>query len=315
MIFKNVILGVILVIALAAQVGCFGIYNREPTGSEGPPAVSALKSEDEQKTIMDEFDRLAGNEAKPAEIAKFIDRNISFVSQSRASLMVNALEEIQKNNLPKLDEKFYESDEIQNKMRNVYNPGFDINKIDNIEDGDLKVLLEETRDGGYKVETAEGMYFPIINYEFHKKYSAYVTPDMKEYIYIMAVESDMVPAKDAAIVISWDEVLRRASNQEKFINRYGTSIKLNDVKQLYNKYVSFTIYGSNNTPLFKYDTKIMNPEARASYENFIRNGDSGGFAGIVKGLLDEASKSGYKLTDGVENYRRQVSENLSKTAQ
>jgi len=48
-----------------------------------------------------------------------------------------------------------------------------------------------------------------------KKYSEYVTEDVKEYINIMAEESNNPPAKDAALVVGWDEVLKRALNQEK----------------------------------------------------------------------------------------------------
>jgi hypothetical protein len=115
----------------------------------------------------------------------------------------------------------------------VYKPGFDIGKADEIEDEELRTLLIEARDSGYKVETAEGMFFPVVNYEFHKKYGTYVTPDIKEYIDLMAVESGNMPAKDAAIVISWEEVLKRALEQEKFILENESSIRRQEVKELY----------------------------------------------------------------------------------
>jgi len=53
------------------------------------------------------------------------------------------------------------------------------------------------------------MFFPVIDYEVYKKYSEYVTEDVKEYINIMAEESNNPPAKDAALVVGWDEVLKR----------------------------------------------------------------------------------------------------------
>ena len=35
----------------------------------------------------------------------------------------------------------------------------------------LKNLIDETMKSGYKVETAEGMFYPVINYSFYKSYS------------------------------------------------------------------------------------------------------------------------------------------------
>ncbi|MDD4238703.1 MAG: hypothetical protein PHT62_09115 [Desulfotomaculaceae bacterium] len=75
------------------------------------------------------------------------------------------------------------------------------------------------------------MFFPIIDYGFYENFSSYVTPDMKDCIDIMAVESEQVPAKDAALVIGWDGVIKRALNQEAFINTHKDSIRINEVKQ------------------------------------------------------------------------------------
>lgn len=154
--------------------------------------------------------------------------------------MINEFEMIQKKNLSRIEEKFYDS-EIQNKIYEMYEPEFDLNKINDrntinmINDQELRELLLEIRSSGYKVETAEGMFFPIINYEYYQRYSFYVSSDMKEYIEIMTAESNKVPAKDAALVITWDEVLKRALSQEKFIIQYPESLKINDVKDLYIK--------------------------------------------------------------------------------
>ena len=164
--------------------------------------------------------------------------------------------------MPKFEAKFNNDDTIQTQIRKVYIRDFDINKIDGIEDVKIKGLLSEVRDSGYKVETAEGMFFPVINYEFYKRYGSYVTCDIKEYFDLMAVESNKMPAKDAALVITWDEILKRILNQENFISKNGDSVKAQQVKDLNKKYLIFALFGANNTPLFSYDSKIMVPEAQ-----------------------------------------------------
>ena len=259
---------------------------------------------------MDELNSLVVNDSQLVEIIEFIDENISNISKENASIMISKLEEVQKQNLAKLDEKFYSSETIQKEMNEIYDNEFDINEIDNVEDEDLKDLLIETRDSGYKVETAEGMYFPIINYEFYEKYSSYVTMDIKEYINIMAFESNEVPAMDAALVIGWDEVLERALKQEDFISQYSDSIKINDIKEMYKKYVTFTLLGLNNTPLFNYDSKVMVDDARNVYMNAIEGDGESKLLETLSDFLEVLKEDNYKLTDESDQFRHDALENI-----
>ncbi len=309
---KKIITGAVLISALTLQVGCAG-GNEINSNNNG--AVQQEKKENqtttqdkiEQDPVMDEFDSLIEEDKRLDEVIAFVDKNISLLYEENASIMIDKLQTAQVENLPKLEERFYSND-LQSKMLEVYKTDFDINNIDNIDDKELKDLLLETRDHGYKVETAEGMFFPIINYEFYKQYSSYVTYDMKDYIDIMAVESNKVPAKDGALVIGWDEVLNRALNQERFINKYPDSVKLDSVKQLYKNYVSFTLFGLNNTPLFDYDSKVMVDDAKNVYMNAIENNERSKLVETLKGFLDLLQKDNYKLTDESDTYRKSAIE-------
>ena len=263
----------------------------------------------EENKIMDDFQALLANSAALPEIISFMDNNISLASKENASVMINKLEEIQKKFLPEMDEKFYKED-FQREMSEAFMQSFDISKIYDVEDTELKQLLTEARDSGYKMETAEGMFFPVIDYEFYRKYSSYVSSDMKEYIEIMAVESNNTPAKDAALVIDWDEILKRALNQEKFITLYRDSTKLEDVKELYKKYVTFSLFGLNNTPLFSYDTKVMEAEAKEAYMGILESGNESGYIKIISDFMDLLEENDYKLTDEVNKYRDSIIENM-----
>ena len=181
-----------------------------------------------------------------------------------------------------------------------------------MKDPALKDLLNETRASGFKIETAEGTFFPIINYEMFKQYTPRLTPDIQEYLNIMAEESNQAPAKDAALVIGWEEVLQRALKQEKFIADYKESKKVNDIKQLYKKYMTFTYYGANNTPLFDYDTNTLNSKAKSVYLNAVKNNGSSVFLNNLSVFLDIAKKNDYKLTGEVEKYRENILKDLGE---
>ena len=274
------------------------------TEDKNPPAVQ----ENKQDTIMPEFVALLGENSKPDKLIEFINKNISSVSAKDAATMLVELEKAQESYLPMLEDKYYKGETIQNSLNNVYKPGFELDKIDDIQDAELKNLLAETRDMGYKVETAEGMYFPIMNYEYLKKYSPYASADIKDYIDIMAVETNKVPAKDAALTIGWDEVIERALAQESFIKKYGSSAKVESMKELQKRYLTFMLYGLNNTPLFSYDTKMMDSEAKTAYKKAVKdNGDSELMQMLGK-YMEILEKSNYKFTDEVDKFRKDAVE-------
>ncbi|MGE5632666.1 MAG: hypothetical protein ACM3TR_16490 [Caulobacteraceae bacterium] len=314
MINRKLLAGVLLVSVIAVQIGCSPVDNSKGVNGSGTKQEETNKQakdeKEKQAAIAADFKALVDKESGVQELIGFIDKNISSVSKDVASIMITGLEEAQKKYLPDLEKEFYSDVSIQEKMLKEYPRGFDMGKIDNVKDEKLKKLLVETRDSGYKVETAEGMYFPIINYQFYKKYSSYATPDIAEYVNIMSVESDKVPAKDAAIVIGWDEVLNRASSQEKFLEKYGDSIRADDIKELYKKYVTFALYGANNTPMFSYGKKLMDNEAKGIYAKVAASNEGGKLKEIIAGFFDTVKKNGYKLTDEVDQYRKGIIDNI-----
>lgn len=307
------ILMVVAILSSGILVGCNN--GGEETNNTKPTAIPAVSPtitlEDNQDKIIKDYQALLKDNETLIEVVKFMDENISKVSKENADIMIDEFEKAQKQFISKLEDEFYKDNgAIQDKINELNKPGFDITQIDEIEDSELKALLIKTRDSGYKVETAEGMFFPRINYEFYKKYSDKVTPDIKEYIDLMAVESNNVPAKDAALVISWEEVLKRALNQEKYIAQHKNSIKIDEVKALYKKYLTFTLLGLNNTPLFSYDSKLMDPDARKAYENFLKDGKDSDFIKILNDYMEQIKKNDYKLTDDLDKYRKDIIDNL-----
>ncbi len=314
MIIKKTVIGTILIFTLALPIGC-SVEKAQSTlnnnSSVSKQTVEQSPTNNSQVyEVMKEFNSLIGNAVDLVKTVEFIDTNIQLASQENASTIINKLGELQKQYLPILEEKYYANDTIQSKINSIYTSDFDINKISSIQDEELKDLLTETLNSGYKIKTAEGMYFPIIDHKLYDKYSLYVTPDMKEYIDIMSTESEKAPAKDAALVIEWDELLKRSLSMEKFINKYPESIKVNEIKKLYENYTSFILFGLDNTPLFHYDTKAINSKAKAAYIAVAENNRDSKLADTLRDFLDILEKNNYKLTVEVDNYRKSIDNNI-----
>jgi hypothetical protein len=221
-------------------------------------------------------------------------------------LITNELEKLQKEYLPKLDEKYNTSPDIQTELTKIYVAKKDINDPKNMETEALKTLIGETMKSGYKVETAEGMFYPVIDYSFYKSYSKYLPGDLNSYIEIMSVESDRVPAKDAALVIGWDELIERALKQEAFIKKYADSSKLPEVSELYKKYKTFTFLGLNNTPLFSYEGNVMVEGAKLAYENVDFTTDDSQLKKDLKDFMVLLVDSNYKLTPEIDKFRKAI---------
>jgi hypothetical protein len=167
----------------------------------------------------------------------------------------------------------------------------------------LRALLQGAGDSGYKLETAEGTFFPVIDYAAYRKYKLYVTDDIRDYISIMATESDLPPSKDNGLVISWGDVAARALAQEQYTREYPKSNRLAAVKKLYTMYTANTFYGQNNTPLFHYDNLEMDLEAQKAYSSILSKNNGGTpFLKKLDGFMKLMKSNGYLLDDAAEEY-------------
>ena len=305
---KNMIVIILMAVLLIFLNGC---SNSRPNPGNEYPKQTTENAANKETVIMNEFNHMMQkNDITAREIIKFMDDNIASVSRQDASTMIMALEKTQQLRLPKLQDEFADYGMIQKTLTKDYRGALTDSYINGIQDKETKDLLLATKNNGFKIETAEGFYFPVIDYSFYKKYRTNVSPDMAAYIEIMAVESDKTPLKDAALTIGWEEVLKRASSHEGFLKMYGNSAKADDVKKLLKTYLITALYGANNTPLFSYEDKEMVPAAKKAYLESEFNESKGAFSKIMQEYIDVLKKNNYKLTREVDDYRKQAVENF-----
>ncbi len=295
---------VILLLLLGLLAGCASGPRPSPEQAQQVPAENGASREN---TVMAEFDKLTRkNNVRAEEISKFINVNLNEVSPAGLSVMLVALEKNQQRNLLTLQDRFADEDIVQKTLAKEYTGELTDNYLNGIEEKTVRDLLIATKNNGYKIETAEGFFFPVIDYSLYKQYRQKVTPDMTAYIDLMAVESAQTPVKDAALVIGWQEVLRRSLKQEQFIKEYGNSVKSEDVRQLLTRYLSFALYGANNTPLFSYEDRQMMPAAKKAYLATEFSAGNGTFSKLMAEYLTVLKKNDFTLTQEVDEYRKKA---------
>lgn len=222
-----------------------------------------------QATIMEYFDKLLTSQVRSYQVVLFINENISKVTPANADFMLEKLEYVQKN-----DKQFYTDllfeDDWQGKLNMIFHRDIESKDLEEIKDEQLKKIVSEIFDGGFKLVALEGSFYPYIDYEFLKKYSDNISPEYLDYVNIMATESNKIFSRDAALTISWDELALRLINCEEFLVSYPSdSIRKKAVGDLYMNYLVSYIIGQNNTPTYSYENKEIKPEVLESYSKLI----------------------------------------------
>ncbi|MBY9082194.1 hypothetical protein KIH86_19665 [Paenibacillus sp. HN-1] len=294
--------------ALVLSLHCFvsGQASALAASPQKVSAASATGSQSHAQALYRASLPLLLNSAKLPEAMNYLNANLYAVGSYRATIMTLTLENTQKAALPAWESKFA-NDAVQRELTVLYEAGDSLHMLAEKSDRPaLRAMLLRAEDCGYKLETAEGSFFPVIDYSSYRNFKSHVTGDIREYIAIMAVESNLPMSKDNGLVIAWTDVVSRALSQEAFIAAYPRSNRIAQIKTLYKQYETATFYGLNNTPLFHYDNLEMDLEAEKAYNAVLaKENGSSPYLEKLSAFMKLAKADDYKLTDEVEAYRKE----------
>ncbi|MEJ6951990.1 hypothetical protein [Natronospora cellulosivora (SeqCode)] len=270
-----------------------------------------LSNQLEEQDIMNVFFQLHEGDIKLREVFNFIEDNIYFLSETNATQLLVEFEDLQRKKLNQIEEYFYKSDmqmRIDQIVENKDTNQMKKSEILKINDEEVKDLLMVVKNSAYKIKKTEGMYYPVIDYTVYEYYieNVNLSNDLVDYLSFMIVELNNPPAKDAALLISWEEVLDRGYKLADFIYKYPNSLRKEEVKLLYNRYLYFTFYGLDNTPLFDHNSRKMSEELRYTYINFVNSNYDNIYTKVLKQFLDLLEEHNYVLTSYVDNYIKEI---------
>lgn len=238
------------------------------------------------------------------EADRYLESKIKQVTPYHATLMVMQLENARYKALTAIEDRMLVPN-VQDQMLKIYkwNDSF-TQMMSRTKDSALRSLLQQARDSGYRLIPIEGSLYPIMNYAAFEKYTSYVNKDIKQYIRIMAVETNRISTEDGGLMIGYQDMLNRALNQEQFLNDYPNSNRKQKIQMLLNEYTLYTFYGLDNTPLFDYDTNIMDANAQKGYKAVLQRSSSKDSAFLKKldAFMDVVSESKFEKTEAVEKW-------------
>ncbi len=165
---------------------------------------------------------------------EYLDRNITKVSKETATQMVNLYEKHQDSSIDKLYNEF------KTQLLN-YQGSYDIdslNNIENITDENLKNILLQIRNNGYKFKEIWGDIIVVKDYSQFEEYTKYVSEDKKTYI-----EAQNEYEKQLYSYENIDSLLNAIIKLEKDINKINDSDIKKDMCGIYTNMILLIIEG------------------------------------------------------------------------
>ncbi|QGG54799.1 hypothetical protein [Paenibacillus sp. B01] len=298
----------LLVLSLTAGgAGSAFALQGQPAPAPGHAAITAVTEASSSQQHYREYISILAS-GNLARAVNYLNNHLSKVDSWTASMMALRLENAQNAALGKLQHR-YEQSGVQKAIDDAWRAGGSgtyTSLLKHAKGESVRKLLADSRDQGYAVATAEGMFFPVINYPLYENWKSRVTADIQLYVKLMADEVRKPTLRDAGLVIGWGELLQRDLDAEKFLLQYRSSNRYKAVSERYEQLKTHLFYGSNNTPLFDYDTKKIDAEALAAYKKAVADAaSSSSFTPLlmkVKNFLTVVERNDGKYTDDVKKW-------------
>lgn len=244
----------------------------EPIEEPNPPTSPANGKveeveDDEKAVIMDKFAEIVdGN--NPLLIKEYVDENIGKLSQIEGNLMIDSLEKSLLDNLDEVASRLATMDKdrelIDITSDEIFFPEDRVNEIEN---KDLKREVATIFDTMYKLANLEGDFYPIIDYSRLQEYNNYVTDEWKEYIAVKAMDSENPPLADGALRIGFDNLADRIIKTENYLNKYLDSYRQEEMIDSYHNKITIYLKGIDNTPIADRGTNMLYTDILDSYVN------------------------------------------------
>ncbi len=266
--------------------------------------VSTNSTESTESNSMDQellsaFEALGESEdIDLIQMSAYLSDNIDKVSAETADLMLQLYEKIQMQLLPTYQDAFF-IDSIQGILLTYSIEEVRQNKV---KEEPVQALLTEAEAVGYKMEAIEGTVAPYIDYGYFAAFAEFATESTGAFYKLMKIESDNPPQKDAALIIPWADVLNRGIGFETYIEDYPGSFYEDRARMHLEGYEYLAINGSANVPLFDFDTKVMDEDAKTSYKAFVDQGLQTEFATLIKTYLELLETHNFVKTAEVETF-------------
>ena len=262
------ILTIMIMVLVFALTGC-----KKKAPAEDPATVPVNKpivkaDKDEKEKLAKEFDKIVANRGELEDIVAFIDKNIGKLDELDGNHMIDTLEKVLEINLEKVSDRIFANDK-DNELMDIAGKEFYFpqEKIGEIKNKKLKEEITRIYNSKLKLVNLEGAFYPIIDYAKFEEYNDYISEEWKDYLSLMALDSDDMPFVDGAIRITFDTLADRILKSENFLNKFIEGPRQEEVLGQYEEKLTAYMKGLDNTPIYdNMKTKLIFDDVMYSYD-------------------------------------------------
>ena len=170
--------------------------------------------------------------------------------------------------------------------------------------------LDDIDDNYYKTSwvkiwAEEGNPYYDLNRQYlAKKYEKYISQAYCEWLNHLDKTAKLT--NDAGLTIAPDELREYIIYLEKFKEKYPDFVDIDGVDLVIKGYLDVYLMGLDNTRVFIFWEKRMNPEFKSSYEKFLSENKNSKYYPMVEELYNKAKENNFKYDDNIQKWHQEV---------
>lgn len=282
----------------------------EPNAPQVEEEVSQ-PSETEER-LMDDFRELAKDDPAPDVLIEWIDQNIEKLSVESADELVETLSYSLELHKPIYEEELNQSN-YQEELLLIdgLSENFGESKLDQIENQELRKLVDYLYKNNYRLVNLEGAFYPIIDYEKLEAYAPYLTDEFQEYLAIKSMETKNRSMTDAALMIDFEDLAKRILQEEDYLKMTSVNERKEDILEDYEYKINAYLKGLPNTSISEESGNRVKDEVLASYKE-VANQDYE-ISRVVADYLERIEANNQKIDDGLLTEAEDLIKDLMET--
>lgn len=197
------------------------------------------------------------------------------------------------------DRIFY--DDNHRKLYKYFEEGFSRAAVDKIDDQRFKALIDEILNSNYILESINGRYRVVIDYNSYKKYFSSMNTEGRSYFYIKEREVESPYMIDGEFNIDLYELGDRIVETDDFILKYPFSKRVNEMISLNTKRVWSILLGNEVSKVIDEDS-IVKGNYRTLYRYLSSRISNKGFNKFLVSYIELLEKQGYRFDELASQY-------------
>jgi len=255
----------------------------------------------DEKEIISQLNSMKEQGSKPKEMFDYLNQNISLLDKKAATdalgILVGTLEEFEVI----YNERLFTED-IPDLMFKYFEYKFDYNKIDSIKEQKLKDLLTDIVWGGFKITETEGTFMVVVDYDNLKTFNKNVDDEINTYIDVMALRYNDPISIDEGLAIAPEELVNRIIQMESYIKSYDNKQREEIIVSMYEGYIMVYMSGTDNTPVFDFDTGVISPDMFKNFEETASKQKDTVFGKVLSKYVELLKLEGFNNTEKVQDF-------------